>query len=533
MPFLTDEPITNYFHRISPSSGKNAGLRKRKRPEEGTENKRASSANGKKPKVQQKLVFSGASPDKPGSSKPTPTRVTVKAPLQKKLSTSLQQRSATPTDEEDLRVSSPDIPETRLKNTIPTLASNKRPVTTQSTRSFLIPRRTSTPIPSSSRSFDSLLPSTSRNTSFLPTPVTMPRRITYCKVQVSPPRRSPSPSSSPQNHESSPEPSEESSLYPLGSEYSESIGFEQGQQQGQPFHRSPSPPPPPSQNFVPSSQPQADGAFDNKATLSESAPGTPNSYSSLDYHEPQLGKTGYTVGADDEQGYVASSQSQDVLIFSSKNSSRTGTAETSRIEINDGREVVLSSQSQLVLPFHISPRKKRKKTSHSSTSSFTDSISLSGEVIPSSQSQVEKELDITSKLFDDRAPTPIDDSLDVGTSPSNLNHWHTSASFSSQASSSSPRILVNETQADFHDISAKDDGQGSATEEESGDEGINPFASLERTPSFVQETALLQPLLSQESKEYPSSLPDAIKEFREMFGDGDGSYPDDFPMSLR
>lgn len=32
---------------------------------------------------------------------------------------------------------------------------------------------------------------------------------------------------------------------------------------------------------------------------------------------------------------------------------------------------------------------------------------------------------------------------------------------------------------------------------------------------------------------FAGSLPDALKDFRDMFGEGDGSYPDDFPMSLR
>lgn len=32
---------------------------------------------------------------------------------------------------------------------------------------------------------------------------------------------------------------------------------------------------------------------------------------------------------------------------------------------------------------------------------------------------------------------------------------------------------------------------------------------------------------------FVGSLPDALKDFRDMFGEGDGSYPDDFPMSLR
>lgn len=101
---------------------------------------------------------------------------------------------------------------------------------------------------------------------------------------------------------------------------------------------------------------------------------------------------------------------------------------------------------------------------------------------------------------------------------------------SSEELPASTQILVEETPVDYYAL--KDEVLGSATEEESGDEDYNMFSTAQSSPPLArfQNSALSS---SQESTSYPSSLPDEIKEFREMFGVGDGSYPDDFPMSLR
>jgi hypothetical protein len=88
----------------------------------------------------------------------------------------------------------------------------------------------------------------------------------------------------------------------------------------------------------------------------------------------------------------------------------------------------------------------------------------------------------------------------------------------------------------------------SATEDESGDEFEDAFRNaLKNVITPKPQTRYRMAHISvpsshavdtdeedlNDAHKLVESLPNAVKDFRDMFGDGDGSYPDDFPMSLR
>jgi hypothetical protein len=52
-------------------------------------------------------------------------------------------------------------------------------------------------------------------------------------------------------------------------------------------------------------------------------------------------------------------------------------------------------------------------------------------------------------------------------------------------------------------------------------------------PNIPDAAAGLGSITNTESNGSFGSLPEVVKEFRDMFGGGEGSYPDNFPMSLR
>ncbi|KAG6894698.1 hypothetical protein C0992_005082 [Termitomyces sp. T32_za158] len=511
MPSLYDDSITNFFRRVN-SKETPRRTRKRKRAQDDVDENHSS--DNKEPKVQQKLVFSNNRQAK-GSTGLSRQR-TSKAPSLKRgessNSKSIGPYTATPSPVDALsRVSSKETSFARHKNPLPTPLTAKRPVATQMTRSFLVPDKDQpmlTPRPTSPASSAESSHSKPRRMTDLPTPVTMPRRAIYPKP--SPPRRGPSPT--PSWELSPPKPSQVSSIHPLSSDYEESVAVEEGQQDE--FYNCVDwESPLPSQNIIPSSQSQADGCFDSTSLLADDPEPSTSPHSPVfltprlpDKILPRLSR----ITNEEDQGQTLNMQGKQP---SSVPHLPVGDPlETSLIEIHDGEEYVLSSQSQLVLPFHVSPRKDRRKLS-SSSSSIAEDTAHSDEIVPSSQSQFEKELDETSS-----SQTP-------------LASGHTFSS-SSEEFSTSTQILVEETPEEYYDLPLKDQELSSATEEESGDEDDNMFP-------FVQSSSALKtshesvPSSSQESMSYPSSLPDAIKEFREMFGVGDGSYPDDFPMSLR
>ncbi|KAG6866519.1 hypothetical protein C0991_003063 [Blastosporella zonata] len=537
MPFFGDETITNFFRPISSKDKhkESPHPRKRKRLQD-TEANRSLTTSGKKTKVQQKLVFSDVGQSEANSSKKEPSRVPGK--------TSKRGESfATPPPVEALaRVSSMETPITRHLNPLPTPITAKRPA--PRARPFLTPRYTeqptNTPGPSSLPSTKSSLNSTSRHAINLPTPVTASRHAFYIsRAQESPP--SPERSLSPVK-ESSPEPSQALSVYPLSSQHEESMVVQEGQWEDC-YYRDESPSPIPSQKVVPSSQSQADGTFDAIPLFDEDHPEPSTSPQSSIFLVPPLPGKIIAGKSDNDEGSTS--------LHTPHLPGADAAGETSLIEMNDGHEYVLSSQSQLLLPLHVSPRKNRRKASHSSSTSLHDDEIRSDEIIPSSQS-IEAELDISSKLSNDRFP-PQSDSNSTRAKYVQICHrnrqpfdwylcralplkalnWHTSSSFSSLTG----EILVDETPADFYDLPPKDEGQGSATEEESGDEeGLDfPSGGQQERETLVQRSVFMsqesQASQSQEPMDYPSSLPDVVKEFRDMFG-GDGSYPDDFPIGI-
>ncbi|KAG6903325.1 hypothetical protein C0995_013078 [Termitomyces sp. Mi166 len=498
MSFLYDEPITNFFRRIS-SREKPKKIRKRKRFQEDTEVNCSLTPSDKKPKAQQKLLFShdGRTQRSAGHSR----QLAKMSSLKRGESSESLDHSSIPVDALS-RVSPKETPTTRHNNPLPT------PLT---------------PRPSSPHSSAASSHSKQRKTADLPTPVTMPRRATYFRAQKSPQSRVRS--LSPSRELSSPEPSRTSSIYHLSSGYEESKAVEEGQRDEY-YNRDESPSPPLSQKLVPSSQSQADGCFDSVSIFPEDPePSTSRRHSPI-FLVPRLpdkATAGLSRIVDDEDGAQSRGKQP--------SSVPCVDTETSLFEIHDGEEYVLSSQSQLVLPFHVSPRKNRRKVSRSSSSSLPEDTS--DEIIPSSQS-LEKELGVMSKFIDDRPHVLPDNSPLTAESLSQtlLAPELTAPCSTIEGLSTSTQVLAEETPEDSYDLPLQDEEPGSVTEEESGDEDGNMFSldELNSAPTNPQESA---PSLSQESMVYPSSLPDAIKEFREMFEVGDGSYPDDFPMSLR
>lgn len=232
----------------------------------------------------------------------------------------------------------------------------------------------------------------------------MPRRAIYSKLSPSNRARS----LTPPWELSSPEPSQASSIHPLSSEYEESLAIEESQPDEY-YSRDDRRSPLPSQKLIPSSQSQVDGCFDSTLLLAE------NPELSTSPHSPVLLASRLPDTVTHGLSHIANEEDRDQTFTvpgkqpSSVPSSPIGNPlDTSLIEIRDGEEYVLSSQSQLVLPFYASPRKDKGKVSFSSSSTPEDTVHAD-EIIPSSQSQFEKELDemCDSNLTDD-LPQVID-----------------------------------------------------------------------------------------------------------------------------
>ncbi|KAK0190752.1 hypothetical protein F5146DRAFT_1045599 [Armillaria mellea] len=82
--------------------------------------------------------------------------------------------------------------------------------------------------------------------------------------------------------------------------------------------------------------------------------------------------------------------------------------------------------------------------------------------------------------------------------------------------------------------------QNSSATESDPDYDAYPFSTNPADRPMVEEdgdTTIVAPREEEEDTMIETcpegSLPDAVKDFRDMFGIGDGSYPEDFPMSLR
>ncbi|RDB23181.1 hypothetical protein Hypma_009653 [Hypsizygus marmoreus] len=224
-------------------------------------------------------------------------------------------------------------------------------------------------------------------------------------------------------------------------------------------------------------------------------------------------------------------------------------------EGNDDGEFVESSQSQYMLPLHVSPRWKRNMLrtyfSDPPSSSERNMPRLAEETIPSSQSQ-EIELTISRGIAISEC-LPCVGAHAARSSPKRFRtRDHGQPSFQDRTPSeelfSVPlrRINVDEMPQEDSEVLQPDIAfanphpDESTTEDESDDESsIVPARSAGRTTyskaTRIETTigVLSAQSLSGESGNLLESLPEAVEDFRNMFGEGDGSYPDDFPMSLR
>lgn len=283
---------------------------------------------------------------------------------------------------------------------------------------------------------------------------------------------------------------------------------------------------------------------------------------------------------------------------------------------------VPSSQSQHILPYtSMSPRQRRVGTEppRSHTLVFDAGLALD-DFVPSSQSQIEKEMSIpiessglltgvdmnVSPRDDDECDSPISTcvmSLEVITSllisyifskvitahprPSSYSKFRSRnvASARTPARTHSEELFAFPVQdQDFADMFLEDNQsqqpgdidfpivnrhlEDSATESDSEAEPLvgDVYASggrkatrsltnvvrgasvplLSSSPSCAplngdldewQDTDPTESeeelLLTRTDPDFSGSLPDAVKDFRDMFDGGEGSYPADFPMSLR
>lgn len=83
--------------------------------------------------------------------------------------------------------------------------------------------------------------------------------------------------------------------------------------------------------------------------------------------------------------------------------------------------------------------------------------------------------------------------------------------------------------------------QNSSATESDPDYDAYPFSTNPADRPTVEEDGDITIVAPREEEEEDTmtgtcpegSLPDAVKDFRDMFGVGDGSYLEDFPMSLR
>ncbi|KAF9534954.1 hypothetical protein CPB83DRAFT_843224 [Crepidotus variabilis] len=252
----------------------------------------------------------------------------------------------------------------------------------------------------------------------------------------------------------------------------------------------------------------------------------------LDEFQTQAGPPWSMVSADSEEMSVPSSQSQlsDDVELSMPPPRTLLTSKSTLLDFDDDDDFVPSSQSQPSLNIITSPRRRPRKVQPEATFE-----------IPTSQSQ-ERELEIPPEfinrdqgrnsprksptklpqrtLSDELFPIPIQESPFAGIFPDVDN--------------------LADTEDPPGDTANFPPSQGSVTESETEDEDQEDSrrlhkASSIRKPKFSQlsTTQSSQSSIASYADASFSSLPDAVREFRSMFGEGDGSYPADFPESLR
>ncbi|KAF9471840.1 hypothetical protein BDN70DRAFT_925969 [Pholiota conissans] len=198
----------------------------------------------------------------------------------------------------------------------------------------------------------------------------------------------------------------------------------------------------------------------------------------------------------------------------------------------DYGQTISSSQSQLIDPLDKSPRKERFATN---ATNIDSNVSISFDSIPSSQTQEIElkspkkipsrdchQLDIlSSSISEHRMPnrTPSDELFSVSIQKNVL-----SGIFAKEESSN--------LQVDT--VATRDEGSftDSETESEGDDISFEVAAS-----TFPQSSSSISKYISsqrsQSLDDIEGSLPRPLKDFQDMFGSMEGSYPPDFPMSLR
>lgn len=228
---------------------------------------------------------------------------------------------------------------------------------------------------------------------------------------------------------------------------------------------------------------------------------------------------------------------------------------------SDSDGFIQSSQSQHILPHHISPRRKcAGQLLDSVRSSLVDESTLE-EVVPSSQSQTELELNMFMRISDylphytsgvragcvhARVVCPLLMRLIRVRQSESSSHrndlpsagWSPAAILHDELSHvpNQDMILSNEdTTDDF--VLAPVDSLGSATEDESEDEfsirRTHGTASTRILSVRTLDAVTLSDEVLEETAEYINSLPHTVQDFEVMFGESSGSLPGDFPMSLR
>ncbi|GLB33514.1 hypothetical protein LshimejAT787_0103980 [Lyophyllum shimeji] len=515
MPYAGEEPITSFFHRV-PSRQKrkeSSDISTRKRPQPDTEANKPL-ASSKKPKVQQKLVLRDASKNRGYAANVTaPARAsaeTVGIGRMESLTSVARSSSATPPSVQVLfRDASAAPASSQCITPLPTPVTTRLHVPAQALQT---PPSTDLPeeeVPRPSTDFHTVIFSSSKpkledSTNPVLTPVTTARPTTVAHVI-------------PGNRElsctlSSRDASPNESNVPNGPLAPVVSIAEDSSSKTWNYCGLPSPT---LSQTVPSSQSQHDGLEAEQSST----------YCAVDQSESSTSR----------QAPIFLSPRLPDRILREVSSKPPFVVETPVLEDDDGHRYVHSSQSQHMLPFHVSPRKNRDKAQyHSSSSPVPDDATLSSgeEVIPSSQSQIETELDM-SRRISEYCPLPLPMGAATESSSSRNFDWYASPPEARRlplGEGPSARGTVNESLDNGSTagrLPAIED-PNSATEDESENE--DAAVPPDRPAGDAEDQGVSQ---SQEVMDYPSTLPDAVKEFRAMFGEGEGSYPDDFPMSLR
>ncbi|KAG5644580.1 hypothetical protein DXG03_008154 [Asterophora parasitica] len=558
MRYSGEEPITSYFSRVtSGRSGKETPA-KRKRPQVDTAEANTSLGSGKKPKVQQKLVLCDVVQNKRNSTK-APRGAAVGSDVVRAESLESIPRNSSTSPPPIETIPSGSTSRAGVDTTHPTPITTRRhvqslhatgslhtpPPTIQATkRASHLQTRLQLAVASSST------PTLRVTTNPLPTPVTMARHNQKRADKAN------DPSSSPDISDIFSHPrSKALTLYNTPQPLQSRMEAEQAQWDD--CNEDLPSPTVESQKLIPSSQSQKDGFGDIAST-----PGSLRRRLELS----------------------TSRQSPVFRIPQLPNKDRSASTccptETSRIEDRDGHEFIHSSQSQHMLPFHVSPHKNRSKYGHSYSLSPVGGDAATSpveEVIPSSQSLTERELDVSNEICQ-YLPGMERSSADELSSRSTSGEWDwytftaVHSQESQQDSQSEGQDLVPETMCEDWHIAPMtsqqhesqgegqvfvpetmydevmddayllppEDGSGSATEDESDDDDDGlaiPATKAPQRPPISQhhhvapEHSQTQSH-SQEGEGYPSSLPDVVKDFQDMFGGGDGSYPDSFPIGI-